>query len=135
MSSKQTKRRKRIPSYRLHKASGQAMVTLDGKDFYLGTHGTAKSRAEYDRLIAEWLANGRSIAARSRELTVSEVILAFLRHAKKYYAQPDGTPGQEYGNIKVALGPVRRLYGRTKAAEFGPTALKACRQLFLEGEE
>ena len=28
--------RKRVPSCRLHKPSGQAVVTLGGKDFYLG---------------------------------------------------------------------------------------------------
>ena len=40
-----------IPKYRLHKASGQAVVTLRGKDYYLGPHGSPESRAEYDRLI------------------------------------------------------------------------------------
>ena len=46
------------PSYRLHKPSGQAIVTLDGKDIYLGPHGTQVSRSEYDRLIGEWLSHG-----------------------------------------------------------------------------
>lgn len=45
-----------LPSYRRHKASGQAVVTLNGKDHYLGPHGSKVSRDEYDRLIAEWLA-------------------------------------------------------------------------------
>ena len=51
----------RTPSYRLHKPSGQAVVTLNGKDFYLGKHGTPESRAEYDRFLAEWLAAGRQL--------------------------------------------------------------------------
>ena len=38
----------RVPSYRLHKPSGQAVVTLDGRDFYLGAYGTPASKAEYD---------------------------------------------------------------------------------------
>jgi hypothetical protein len=29
-------RNSRIPSYRLHKPSGQAVVTINGKDIYLG---------------------------------------------------------------------------------------------------
>ena len=53
----------RTPSYREHKPSGQAVVTLGGRDVYLGKHGTPESRAEYDRVIAEWLANGRQIPA------------------------------------------------------------------------
>ncbi len=40
----------RIPSYRRHH-SGQATVRINGRDFYLGAHGTAASRREYDRLL------------------------------------------------------------------------------------
>lgn len=34
----------RIPSYRRHKPTGQARVTLGGKDFYLGRYGTPEVR-------------------------------------------------------------------------------------------
>ena len=44
----------RTPSYRLHKPTGQAVVTLDGRDLYLGRHGSPESRTEYDRLVTEW---------------------------------------------------------------------------------
>jgi hypothetical protein len=47
---------KALPSYRKHRSSGQAVVTLNGRDIYLGTHGTQASRIEYDRLTGEWLA-------------------------------------------------------------------------------
>jgi hypothetical protein len=33
-------RRKKPPSYRHHKGTGQAVVTLNGQDCYLGVHGT-----------------------------------------------------------------------------------------------
>ena len=39
----------------------QAVVTLNGHDHYLGKHGTPQSQAEYDRLIALWLGNGRCL--------------------------------------------------------------------------
>ena len=40
-STKGVKMPKRnIPNYRLHKASGQAVVELDGRTFYLGKHGS-----------------------------------------------------------------------------------------------
>ena len=42
------------PSYRPHKPSGRAVVTLDGKDYYLCPWKSKASKAEYDRLIAEW---------------------------------------------------------------------------------
>lgn len=57
----------RNPAYLLHKQSGQAIVTLNGRDILLGRHGTAASRAEYDRRIAEWIANGR-------QMTVVELV-------------------------------------------------------------
>ena len=41
---------KRLPSYCRHKASGQAVVTLAGSDYYLGPHDTAASQAAYERL-------------------------------------------------------------------------------------
>jgi len=45
----------RVPIYWWHKASGQAVVTLDGRDYYLGAFGSPESRAEYERVTGEWL--------------------------------------------------------------------------------
>ncbi len=50
-----------IPAYRRHKSTGQAVVTVNGRDFYLGQDNTAASRREYDRMIAEWQLGGRSL--------------------------------------------------------------------------
>ena len=36
-------RPRKIPSYRLHKPTGQAVVRLDGRDYYLGRHGSDSS--------------------------------------------------------------------------------------------
>ena len=38
---------KKVPRYRLHKPSGQALVELNGESFYLGRHGTEHSKAKY----------------------------------------------------------------------------------------
>jgi hypothetical protein len=56
--------RKSVPSYRLHRATGQAIVTLtdepaNRRDVYLGKFGSDESRAEYARVLGEWQANGR----------------------------------------------------------------------------
>jgi hypothetical protein len=48
----------RIPKYRKH-SSGQARVTLNGQDRLLGPYGTAASKAEYKRVVAEWLEQQR----------------------------------------------------------------------------
>ena len=78
---------KSLPKYRKHRASGQAIVTLSGKDFYLGPHGTKASKTEYDRLIGEWLANGRQLPRSSDDqpITVVELIAQYWRHCKTYY--------------------------------------------------
>jgi len=46
-------REKRVPSYRLHRSSGQARVIIDGKHVYLGPYGSPQSREMYAKLIAE----------------------------------------------------------------------------------
>lgn len=117
----------RVPSYRLHKPSGQAVVTLSDKDHYLGPHGSPESRAAYERLIAEWLASGRSPVQPAPGLTVQEVLAAYWEHAEGYYRK-NGEPTKQLDHVKRALAPARRLYGGTPAAEFGPAKLKACRQ-------
>jgi hypothetical protein len=42
----------RIPSYRLHRPTGQAVVTLGGKDFYLGAY----TGVNPDGVVEAWLA-------------------------------------------------------------------------------
>jgi integrase len=133
--------RKSVPTYRLHKQSGQAVVTLtDGlggrRDVLLGRHGTPESRLEYARVISEWEAAGRRLPPRGAEgsapdLTISELILAFWRHAEKHYRHPDGTPTSELGEYQRTLRVVKELYGHTEANRFGPLALKAVRQALV----
>jgi hypothetical protein len=125
-------RQPKVPSSRLHKPTGLAVVTLDGRDVYLGKHGTQESKAEYDRKIAEWLANGRRLppsagGAAGSELSVNELILAYWKHTEAHYRLPTGEPTDEQQCIRSALRPLRELYGHTAAREFGPLALKAVR--------
>lgn len=128
-------RRHRTPSYRLHRPSRQAVVTLDGRDIYLGPHGSPESRAEYDRLVAEWLLNGRSRPPEPEtapaECSVNELLVAYLRWADSYYIK-GGRPTSEPGNIRLALRPVRLLYGHVGVGRFGPVALKAVRQAMID---
>lgn len=70
---------KTVPAYRLHKASGRTVVTLNGRDFYLGLHGSQTSKDAYDRLIAENLAAGRRVAdVTAAPLSVAELALAYV---------------------------------------------------------
>ncbi len=49
------------PKYCLFRVSGQAIVTLNGHDHFLGPWKPKASLVEYDRLTGEWLANGRVV--------------------------------------------------------------------------
>jgi integrase len=122
----------RIPSYRRHKASGQAVVTLGGRDIYLGKFNSAASRREYNRLIAEWTAHAGTLPHQANDLTVAELAAAFLRYAKTYYRGPDGKFTTEVANFKPAIRRLNDLYGRTRAADFGPLALKAVRGAMID---
>lgn len=48
-----------LPSLRLHKASEQGVVTLNGRDFYLGDRTSPDCEERYNALIARWISNGR----------------------------------------------------------------------------
>jgi integrase len=136
-------RQSRIPTYRRHKQSGQAIVTLtDGlggrRDVLLGKYGTAASRAEYARVIAEWEAGDRHLpktATAVADLTVNEVAARFWPHAAQHYRHLDGTTTNELNDFRYSLRPLKHLYGHTPAKDFGPLALKAVRQLMVEGYE
>ena len=72
-------------------ATGQAVVTLSGRDHYLGPWQSAQSKREYARLTSEWLAaGGVLVQATGDSRTVEEALAAFWRHAKAYYADSDG---------------------------------------------
>jgi hypothetical protein len=139
-------RTNRPPAYRLHKARNLAVVTLAGKDHYLGPYGSPESHEAYARLIADWHAGGRRLPAAQAgpaqptspplpsQLTVNELILAFWEHAKKHYRHADGTPTRELDNYRDALRPLRKLFGRTQAVELGPLRLRAVREEMLRAD-
>jgi integrase len=121
----------RIPKYRRH-SSGQARVTLDGKDHLLGPYNSAASKEAYRRLIAEWTGGLGQFATKddSPPLSVNNLVLAYWSFAKDYYGF-DGRRGDE-ACLRAAIKLLRSLYGRTSANDFGPKALKACRRQMID---
>ena len=111
--------------------SGQAVVTLNGTDHYLGRWNSPESKAEYDRLINEWLVRGRRLPERrddasTDELMTKQLILGYYSHAVATMAD------EEVEKVKIALKPVREMYGETPASKFGPVAFQAVRRKFVE---
>ncbi len=119
---------KKNPAYRKHKPTGQAVVTLCGKDSYLGRHGTTASRREYDRLISEWLVSGRRLPSQEdSDITINELLAGYLNFAKSYYIK-NGMPTGELTKIKSIMRIVKSMYASTSVSDFGPLALKAIRE-------
>jgi integrase len=115
---------KAVPRYSHHKATGQAVVSIDGKDFYLGRYNSKASRIEYDRIVGQWQANGRRMPLQSSDTTVIEVLSAYWKWAVDYYRK-DGKPTDTPYEIKQAVRLLKERYGHTRATDFGPLALKA----------
>ncbi|MBX9652628.1 recombinase XerD [bacterium] len=118
------------PKYRLHKPTGQALVEIQGRRFYLGKHGTEESRHKYQRVIAEWAQCQLHPATNSKAseplgISINRLILLYYRHAQTYYVGPDQKPTSEVTNIKYSLKPLKELYGHTSVNLFGPKCLKA----------
>ena len=127
----------RIPSFRLHKPSGQAIVTIRGRMFYLGKYGSVESRSEYGRIIAEWRSGPPDLPPASpsgpsapADLTVAELFRSYFRHCQGYYVK-DGEATNQVRMIHLALGVANRIYGHVPCRDFGPVALKACRDEFM----
>jgi len=118
----------KTPRYCLHKGTGQAVVYIDRKPVYLGLYDSPKSRAKYDVEIVAWL-NENSSQANS--FTINELCLMFVSFAESYY-QKNGEPTSEVYNIRLALRPLVRLFGKSRATDFGPKKLKDVRQAMID---
>ncbi len=133
----------KTPSYRSRKGYSQALVTLTDsvtkqrRDYWLGEHGTPESRERYHRLIAEWETNGRRFppttfdwpaAEAASVMTVAEVARAYWRWAEGYY-RPKHTQA-----LRGALRLLRRYYGQTPPADFGPKKLRLLREEMIRGD-
>jgi hypothetical protein len=131
------------PSLRRHKPSGLGVVTLSGKDRYLGRWPEGQKdpppevQAEYDWVVAEWLASGRGRAQPAQERaagpTVEELLAAFWEHVQQHYRHADGSPTSEVSDYRLSLRPLRHLYAELAVRDFTPLKLKAVRQLMVDG--
>lgn len=114
---------------RVHKATQQAYVLIDGARHYLGRNGTPETQARYDKFLMEWLARGRRMQVPETDVTIVEVVAAFKAHVERTY-----NDDRTLQRFKSAWVPLVELYGHTAAAEFGPLKLKAVRERLILGK-
>jgi hypothetical protein len=121
---------RQMPKYRRHKASGQAVVTLSGKDRYLGVFGSKESKQAFNQRVSEWLASGcptRAVIDPKATFTINDLVLAYWRYVKQAYS-----PQTRDGTIGPALRRLRRMYGQVLVMDFGPLRLKAYRRSLID---
>lgn len=119
-----TQKYRNPPSYRLHKATGQAFIELAGRRFYLGKYGSKASREEYERRLAEYLANGRNLPPSRTKSGIScqELAVHFLEWAEGYYVK-NGKLTTTFGHCKNALSLLTKHYGNESVDDFRPLSL------------
>jgi integrase len=126
----------RVPSYRLHKPTNQAIVTIRGKMFYLGRFGSEESHAEYRRVMAEHWARKTEPPTHEPaggDRTITELAVAYYRHCEDYYVK-NGKATNQVRMIRLSLKVLRELYGATLVKDFGPLKLEACQaELIRQG--
>ncbi|HUY35473.1 MAG TPA: hypothetical protein VMV69_22200 [Pirellulales bacterium] len=132
-------KQRRIPKYRLHKASGQAIVEVGGKVAYLGPYDSPKSREKYHRIVAELQRDpDPAVAIKTlrdqRKLSLNELLLAYWQFAQGYYRKPDGGPAKEQEKMWGVIERLMDRHGPMDAAEFGPIALKEVRAKMVQDD-
>lgn len=133
-------RRSKPPTYRYHKARNCAVVTIHGKNYYLGEFGSPESKQLYAQLITEKWADalppdipaiGASVAL------VDDLIARYMtKHVVNFYVDRDGKPSERQCHIRLALRPLHELFGQTPVNTFGPKRLKLVRERLISlGQE
>ncbi len=140
------------PKYRLHKGSGQAIVSLAGRKVYLGKYGSPRSHELYEEAIAQWRrslvkhaparadadddpvvtpASLRDKRAAGVPVSLNELILVYHRHAHQYYRK-HGKVTREAEIIDEVLRFLRQHHGREAVHAFGPVTLDGLRDKMID---
>jgi integrase len=118
------------PKVYFHRGTGQDRIRVNGRDIYLGPHGSPEARAEYARVVVTLAAGGVPPAKSSApEETVSDVVSAWWAHAQGTY----DPRGRELEQFQLSLAPLLRLYGPEPASTFDARALEVVRQAMAAG--
>lgn len=122
--------RSAAPSYRLHKRPGKAVVTVAGRDIYLGPHGSPASRERYGQIIAK-VATGQPLELDHRQApdagpSVDEVLSGYFDFCQTHYVR-HGVQTSEVCLVAMTIKPLHEKYGDIPAAMFGPVLLKSFR--------
>jgi len=120
-----TRRSSRIPTHRLHKASGQGYVRIDRRFHYTGKWGSKEADEKADQLIATYLANHRQLPEEQPDDSILLEDLAaeyWERHVERAYVK-HGAPTGEQRNIRSVLRKLLATNGDLPVQLFTPGKL------------
>ncbi|MFM7318569.1 MAG: tyrosine-type recombinase/integrase [bacterium] len=107
-------------------------------------YGSSESKANYERVVSEWLQSGRKTPRPKRVatlkklrdeqgddvLTITELAVRYYKYAQGYYVK-NGKPTTEADGIKMAIRDLRKMYAEMLITDFGPTSLKTLREVMI----
>lgn len=115
--------------------TGRCFCKVDGKFVTLGRDGDPETQRRYGELLAS-LATATATKPSSGPprsgLTVNELCVKFITEVLPKYQTSDGQPSAEQACFKGVIRILRRLFGETPAAEFGPVKLRLARSEMVE---
>jgi integrase len=126
-----------LPRYTLHRQSGQARVSIGGKQVLLGKFNSPESRQKYDLVVGQWIAAGRprarALALELHAVRVSDLITSYFEFVKKIFRdrKSNGDLAGTARNYKMLLWQFLAAHGDEYADCFGPKRLKAFRETLI----
>ena len=141
------------PSLRYH-ISGQSIVTIQGRTFYLGKHNSPEALARYGALVVRYQRNGLKLPADfelssldpivsamlgdmfsmeptdqgNHPVMVRHITASFRERAKVRYAESHA----ELHRMNQVCDALDKHDGDLKASEYGPLALQKQRQRWID---
>ena len=79
-----TEKVRRIPSLCKHRATGQGVVRLNGKDHYLGRYKSKECKDAYRQLIHEWTGNDHVLPDPKAPPSVNEILADYMEYVLTY---------------------------------------------------
>ena len=122
----------KVPAYRHHSATGQAVVTVPGgggRVVYLGRFNSPESRARYAEVVSAWLQGKATpevvpvVSPGSRSYTVGKLALEYNEHISTYYRDAEGRPTSQVYPERRALRLLVERFESVEADSFGPKRL------------
>ncbi len=114
---------RQLPRYRRHKASGRAVVTIHGRDHYLGLFDSRESRNRYENLMRRYLDHGRSLPERHRvTATIRDLAERYRGFAKEEYVK-NGEHTSEYRQICRVMRQLEEDRGDSNPEHYEPQDL------------